>query len=64
MPGVSTKTSCVFGSVKTPLIWCRVVWGLLDVIATFSPQIALTSEDFPTFGLPTTVTNPDRWVDG
>jgi hypothetical protein len=33
---------------------------LSDTIETLPPQIALTSEDFPTFGRPTNVTNPDR----
>src|SRR6266536_1433359 len=36
----------------------RVVAGTLDVIATFSPQSALTRVDLPTFGRPATATKP------
>jgi hypothetical protein len=41
------------------IVW-RVVWGFVDVIATFSPTSALVRVDFPEFGLPTKQTNPDR----
>lgn len=37
----------------------RVVCGLSDTIEIFSPQIALTRLDLPTFGRPTSVTKPD-----
>ena len=37
----------------------RVVWGRLDVIATFSPTRVFSSVDFPTLGLPTMVANPE-----
>lgn len=37
-----------------------VVWGLSETIDTFSPSRAFTIEDFPTFGLPTSVTKPHR----
>ena len=36
-PGVSTNTSCQSGAVATPRILLRVVCGLLDTMATFSP---------------------------
>src|SRR5215203_6386109 len=36
----------------------RVVWGLSETIATFPPQSAFTSVDFPTFGRPATATMP------
>src|SRR5215212_1797512 len=36
----------------------RVVCGLSDTIATFPPQSAFTSVDFPTFGRPATATKP------
>jgi hypothetical protein len=38
----------------------RVVCGLFEMMLTFCPQIAFTSDDLPTFGLPTKVTNPLR----
>jgi hypothetical protein len=41
------------------LIALRVVCGLEDVIATFSPTIALVRVDLPTFGRPTKLTKPD-----
>jgi acyl dehydratase len=59
-PGVSTNTSCESGRVNTPMIRCRVVWGLSDTMLILRPQIALTSDDLPTFGRPTNVTNPER----
>ena len=37
----------------------RVVCGLSETIATFPPQRAFTSVDFPTFGRPATAANPD-----
>src|SRR5262245_41062511 len=36
----------------------RVVWGLSETMATFSPTRRLTSVDFPAFGRPTTATSP------
>jgi hypothetical protein len=39
-----------------------VVCGRFEVMATFSPTREFTSVDLPTFGLPTTGTNPDREV--
>ena len=59
-PGVSTNTTCASGRVSTPRTRWRVVCGLSDTMLTFSPQIVLTSDDLPTLGRPTIVTNPDR----
>ena len=39
IPGVSIKIICSSFSVKTPIILLRVVWGLGETIATFSPKI-------------------------
>ena len=38
----------------------RVVWGLSETMLTLAPQIGLTSDDLPTLGRPTSVTNPER----
>ena len=59
-PGVSTNTSWASGRLSTPRTRWRVVWGLSETIDTFWPQMALISDDLPTFGRPTTVTNPER----
>ena len=39
---------------------CRVVCGLLEVIATFSPTSALVSVDLPALGRPTKQAKPER----
>jgi hypothetical protein len=39
-----------------------VVCGLSDTIVTLRPQAALMMLDFPTFGRPTRLTNPQRIV--
>jgi hypothetical protein len=44
-----------------PMIRLRVVWGLLVVIAIFSPTRVLSSVDFPTFGRPMMPMNPDLY---
>ncbi len=62
MPGVSTKTICASSRVRMPRIVRRVVCGLGETIAIFSPTYALTSVDLPTFGLPTIATKPDLWL--
>ena len=59
-PGVSTNTSWASGRVSTPRTRWRVVCGLSETMLTFSPQIVLTSDDLPTLGRPTIVTNPER----
>src|SRR5699024_1060168 len=46
--------------VTMPRIARRVVCGLVDVIATFSPTRALVSVDLPTLGRPTRATKPER----
>src|SRR5450756_1406484 len=38
---------------------CRVVCGLSDMMAIFSPVSKFNRVDFPVFGRPTIVTNPD-----
>ncbi len=57
-PGRSTSTSCQSSPFATPKIRRRVVFGTVDVIATFSPVRAFTSVDLPTFGRPATATRP------
>ncbi|GAA4876899.1 hypothetical protein GCM10023222_36710 [Saccharopolyspora cebuensis] len=54
--------SCASGRCTIPRIACRVVWGLLEVIATFEPTKALVSVDLPALGLPTKQANPERWT--
>jgi hypothetical protein len=57
---VSRKTICP-RSISVYTVWIRflVVCGLLDVIAIFCPIRRFINVDFPTFGLPIIVTNPD-----
>src|SRR5699024_12190742 len=45
------------------MVW-RVVWGLLEVMATLSPTRALVSVDFPALGRPTRQANPARYAEG
>ena len=59
MPGVSRNTYCTGPFVRMPVIRVRVVCGLEVTIATFSPTSRFSSEDFPTFGRPTSATNTD-----
>ena len=47
-------------ALSTPRTCVRVVCGLSETIETFVPRMWLSSVDFPTFGRPTSVTNPDR----
>lgn len=42
-----------------PLMALRVVCGLEEVMAIFSPTKALVKVDLPTFGLPTKLAKPD-----
>ena len=51
-PGVSTNTTWASPRVSTAWIRWRVVWGLSETIATFSPTRPLTSVDLPTLGRP------------
>ena len=57
-PGRSTSTSCQSSPFATPKMRRRVVCGIADTIATFSPTSALTSVDLPTLGRPATATKP------
>ncbi len=52
IPGVSTMMSWPVGWCTMPRMARRVVCGLDDVIATFSPTSALVSVDLPTLGRP------------
>src|SRR5690625_4338988 len=64
MPGVSTRTTWESSPVTMPRIARRVVCGLVEVIATFSPTRALVRVDLPTLGRPTRATNPERCTEG
>src|SRR5512137_318841 len=59
MPGVSRKMNCPSSAFRIPVIRFLVVWGLLLVIASFSPRIAFRSVDLPTLGRPAMAMNPD-----
>ena len=41
-----------------PIIASRVVWGLGETIATFSPTSTFTSVDLPAFAFPINATYP------
>ena len=59
--GVDVRlTSCASGRCSTPRTTCRVVCGLLDVIAIFWPMIAFVRVDLPALGRPTKQANPER----
>ena len=58
IPGVSKKTNCESSLVRMPVMRFRVVWGLLETMATFSPSMALSRVDFPTLGRPTMAIKP------
>ncbi len=57
-PGVSRNTIWVEAVVRTPRTWVRVVCGRSETIDTLRPTIWFNSVDFPTFGRPTSETNP------
>ncbi len=59
-PGVSTKTNCAAPTVRMPVMRCRVVCALAEVMLIFWPTSALSSVDLPTFGRPTMATRPQR----
>ena len=63
-PGVSTKTNWVAPSVRMPVMRCRVVWALREVMLIFWPTSALSRVDLPTLGLPTMAIRPQRWRTG
>ena len=65
-PGVSTKTICAAGCTPfsagtstTPAMRLRVVCGLAETMATFSPVRTLRSVLLPALGRPRMATNPD-----
>ena len=62
MPGVSTSTICAWSVVRMPRMALRVVSGREEAMATCVPINALISVDLPTFGRPTTATNPDLYT--
>ena len=59
-PGVSTKITWACGRWRIPVIRVRVVWGRRETMAIFSPTSRLSNVDLPTFGRPTSATNPAR----
>src|SRR4030042_5139624 len=59
IPGVSRKIICPAAWFLIPRMRLRVVWGLLDMMAIFSPKRKLRRVDFPAFGRPMMETNPD-----
>src|SRR5882672_6894048 len=61
-PGVSTRTICPSGRVTIPRILKRVVWGLLETAAIFSPTSRLSRVDLPALGRPIKATWPARWL--
>src|SRR5947209_221297 len=60
MPGVSRKTICACGSVRTPCTARRVICGFSETIASLPPTSALSRVDLPAFGRPIIETNPER----
>src|SRR3977135_3949370 len=61
-PGVSTRTICPSGRVTIPRILKRVVWGLFETAAIFSPTSRLSRVDLPALGRPMKATWPARWL--
>ena len=59
-PGVSTKTNCTGPRVRMPVMRCRVVCALREVMLIFWPTSAFSSVDLPTLGLPTMAIVPQR----
>ena len=57
-PGVSTKTNWLSPRFKMAQMRLRVVWGLEDTMATFSPTRVLVRVDLPTLGRPHRVIIP------
>ena len=51
-----SKTFPASGRVMTPRIWWRVVCGLFETAAIFSPTSRFRSVDLPAFGRPTKAT--------
>jgi hypothetical protein len=59
MPGVSKKTIWYWEVVLTARIRFRVVWGLGEIMAIFSPMSRFNKVDLPTLGAPIIETKPD-----
>ena len=59
IPGVSRKMNWAVPVVLIPMILFLVVWGLWELIATFSPTTRFMSVDFPVFGFPMMPIKPD-----
>ena len=57
IPGVSRKTYCVSPLEVIPVIFVRVVCGLFDTMAIFSPSKVLSRVDLPVFALPIIAVN-------
>ena len=53
------KTNWASPRFRMAQIRLRVVWGLLETMATFSPTRALVRVDLPTLGRPAMVMMPD-----
>ena len=58
MPGVSTNATCPSGRVTTPRMRLRVVCGLGETMAIFSPVSRLSSVLLPTLGRPMSAAKP------
>src|SRR5262245_5391444 len=61
-PGVSTRTAWPSGRVSIPRILKRVVCGLFETAAIFSPTSRLSKVDLPALGRPMRATYPARKV--
>ena len=59
-PGVSTKMNWLAPSVRMPVMRCRVVCALREVMLIFCPTRAFSSVLLPTLGRPTMATSPQR----
>ena len=59
-PGVSTNTNCDSPRVRMPVMRCRVVCALFEVMLIFCATSAFSKVDLPTFGRPTIATRPQR----
>ncbi|KAF5048778.1 hypothetical protein DSECCO2_446530 [anaerobic digester metagenome] len=62
MPGVSRKTICSSAVVRMPVMLVRVVWGLGETMAIFSPRTAFRKVDFPALGGPMRAMKPALYV--
>ena len=57
-PYARHRTAVDFGVFTMPIMRCRVVCALDVIIDRRSPTRSFIRVDFPTFGLPTILTNP------